>query len=99
MSSSGNKLLAENQRMFRYANEKLRERIIDAGISDHRHIPFLCECADEGCEGRIEATLDEYAQAHFVRNQYFALPGHPRIESEESIEENGRYDVMRKTLE
>jgi len=90
---------AENQRTFRYANEKLRERIIDGGISDHRHIPFFCECADKACQGRIEATLDEYEQAHFLRNQYFSLPHHLRVEGEEPIEENGRYDVVTKALE
>ena len=99
MSGSRDERLAENQLMFRHANEKLRERIIDSGITDHRHIPFFCECADKGCQGRIEATLDEYEQAHFLRNQYFSLPGHRRMASEETIEENGRYDVLTKALE
>lgn len=91
--------LVENQRMFRYANERLRERIVEGGITDHRHIPFLCECAEEACQGRIEATIDEYEQAHLLRNQYFSLPGHLRVEGEESIEENGRYDVLTKELD
>lgn len=99
MSGSRQERLVENQQMFRYANERLRERIIEAGVSDHRHIPFLCECAEEACHGRIEATLEEFEQAHFLRNQYFSLPGHARVDGEEAIEENGRYDVLTKALE
>jgi len=99
MTGSRGERERENQRMFRYANERLRERVIEAGVSDHRHIPFLCECPEEDCQGRIEATLDEFEQAHFLRNQYFSLPGHARTEGEEALEENGRYDVLTKALE
>jgi hypothetical protein len=87
---------AENQVMFRHANELLNERVIEAGTTDHRHVPFLCECADEDCMGRIDATLDEFEDAHITSDRYFILPGHRRIEFEEAIEKNGRYEVVVK---
>ncbi len=99
MGGSRKERLIENQEMFRYAKEKLRDRVVESGITDHRHIPFLCECGEEACQGRIEVTLDEYEQAHFLRNQYFALPGHLRVAGEESMEDNGRYDVLTTALE
>ena len=88
--------LARNQETFRYANGRLRERVLAAGVTDHRHVPFFCECADEGCTGRISATLDEFEEAHVTSAHFFALPGHLRIAAEEAIEENGRYEVLIK---
>ena len=88
--------MRESQESFRYANERLRECISGAGIVDHRHIPFLCECADEDCLGRINATMDEFEQAHATYDEYFILPGHSRMRGEVAIEENGRYDVVTK---
>jgi len=82
--------------MFRQANERLRNQVVGAGTTDHRHVPFFCECADEACHGRVEATLDEFEEAHMTYDHYFILPGHARIEGEESIEDNRRYQVVVK---
>jgi hypothetical protein len=88
--------LIENQEKFRYANERLRSLVIDAGTADHRHVPFFCECADEGCEGRLNATLDEFEEAHVTSQHFFILPGHLTLEDEDAIEQNGRYEVVTK---
>jgi hypothetical protein len=88
--------MLENQETFRNANERLRERVIDAGTTDHRHVPFFCECADDACHGRLNATLDEFEDAHLTSSHYFILPGHPRMEGEDAVEENGRYEVVTK---
>jgi hypothetical protein len=88
--------MLESQETFRYANERLRELVVGAGTTDHRHIAFLCECADGDCHGRLNATLDEFEDAHLTSQHYFILPGHPTMESEEAIEQNGRYEVVTK---
>ena len=88
--------MVENQERFRYANERLRNLVVDAGTSDHRHISFFCECADESCSEKLRATLDEFEEAHFTSQQFFILPGHLTIPGEEPIEENGRYEVVTK---
>jgi len=85
-----------NQESFRYANERLRGLVIDAGATDHRHIAFFCECADEDCHGRLNATLDEFDDAHLTSQHYFILPRHLRMDGEEAVEENGRYEVVTK---
>ena len=86
----------EHQDMFRNANERL-ERVISETVSrDHRHIGFFCECADEGCWERLSATADEFDDAHLTSQHYFILPGHPRMDGEEAVEENGRYEVVTK---
>ena len=66
--------MLENQETFRYANERLRELVVRAGTTDHRHIAFLCECADRACHGRLNATVDEFEDAHLTSQHYFILP-------------------------
>lgn len=88
--------MLENQQTFRYANERLRELLIDSGTTDHRHVPFFCECADEICSGRLNATIDEFEEAHVTSQHYFILPWHSRMDGEDAIEENGRYEVVTK---
>jgi hypothetical protein len=88
--------MVENQISFRHANEVMKEQMVDAGTVDHRHVPFFCECADGDCLGRLNATLEEFEDAHLSSDHYFILPGHVRVVGEESIEENGRYEVVIK---
>jgi hypothetical protein len=57
----------------------MRQQLIEAGTTDHRHVPFFCECAGK-CHGRLKAIL----------------PRHFRIGGEETIEQNGRYEVVVK---
>jgi hypothetical protein len=87
--------LAQNQESFRDANERLGEAVSRANL-DGNIIPFLCECADEFCLGRIELSLSQYKDAHLLPNSYVILPGHPRIEDEEVIEHLGTFLVVQK---
>ena len=85
--------LVENQRIFRGANERLQEI---AQVSDGRRVPFLCECASIECLGRIEASLSEFVLIHENRARYFILPGHLRVNGEEILSANERYEVVEK---
>lgn len=58
----------------------------------------MIEAADFGCLGRVEASFLEYEEAHGGNDRYFILPGHPRIEGEDIVSENGRYEVVSKAL-
>jgi hypothetical protein len=87
--------LVQNQREFRYANEKLE--LLSAEMTDDGQlIPFLCECADDHCLGRIEITISRYADTHEDRHHYVVLPGHPRVEGEETVEDNDYYQIVSK---
>jgi hypothetical protein len=87
----------QNQREFRYANERLSNVLThpNAGL-DGRLIPFFCECADRACLGRITITADRYEGIHLDDRDYVILPGHLRISGEEILEENGYYEVVQK---
>jgi hypothetical protein len=94
VTASRDERLAANQRSFREANERLQEL---AEVDADRLVPFLCECADMDCLGRVEATLEEFDDAHLGANNYFLLPGHRRIEGEEILSENGRFEIVAKS--
>jgi hypothetical protein len=46
----------------------------------------------------VEATLDQYEEAHFARDDYFILRDHQRVEGEEIIGKEDGYDIVRKAL-
>jgi hypothetical protein len=85
----------ENQRMFRDANERLQETL-DGQVPFGTVIPFLCECADDECRGRIEMNGSDYDAIHIDRDLYIIIPGHPRSAGEEVVGENHSYDIVRK---
>jgi hypothetical protein len=87
--------LTQAQALFRTANERLLERAEDY-VEDGASIPFLCECADEACLGRIELTMAQYRGVRAERNRYLILPGHPRIEREHVVEDNGHFQIVEK---
>jgi hypothetical protein len=91
--SSRDDRLAENQRTFRTANE----RLIDlAQPRDGQRVPFLCECADIECLGRVEASLGEFEVIHEDPGRYFIVPGHALVQGEGVLSSNDRYQVVRK---
>jgi hypothetical protein len=89
-----NQRLAENQHLFRTANERLGERVETYGIVDSA--PFLCECADHTCLGRIDLTLVDYRVIRAEPNRFVILPGHAMVEGEKVIGDNGRYLIVEK---
>jgi hypothetical protein len=96
--TSRHERLVENQQSSRYANERMHELVLNQAAVDGHLVPFLCECADNGCGGRIDATLDQYEDAHLNRDDYFIVRDHLRVEGEEIIGGEDGYDIVRKEL-
>ena len=87
----------QNQRENRHANRRLLDvldRSPDTG--DGQLLPFICECADGDCMGRIEITAWRYEDIHSEEHGYVILPGHMRIAGEEIMEQNSYYETVRK---
>jgi hypothetical protein len=87
-----------NQRMFRAANERMEEIIEGLGgqVPYGTVIPFLCECADEECRGRINIDSSEYMGIHLDRDLYIVLRDHPTIDGENVVEQEDGYDIVSK---
>jgi hypothetical protein len=84
--------LRENQRAFRTGNERLNAAV-DAG---EKTIPFLCECIDDTCTDRVELSGQTYSDLHSDESVFVIMSGHPTIEGEVVIEDNGHYHVVKK---
>jgi len=87
----------ENQKIFRLGNERLSIAVDQQEmIPETASVPFLCECADEFCNGRVELERAQWESIASTPNEYVMLPGHPRSEGEVVVGEFDGYDVVRK---
>jgi hypothetical protein len=92
--ASRHERLAENQRTFRRANEAFQE--LAADNADGHKMPFICECADHTCLGRIELSASDYYAIHLDRFQYIILDGHLTISGETLVEQVDGFQVVSK---
>ena len=86
--------MAENESIFRRANERLEQRFRELGAEGLT--PFLCECGDARCTGTIRLTLDEYEAVRGHPAHFAIIRRHQIHEAERVVEENDRYDVVEK---
>jgi hypothetical protein len=63
---------------------------------NERVLPFLCECADDACNGRIDMGIGDYFAAHEASGRYIVLRGHAVIAHEAVIGDRGAFLVMGK---
>jgi hypothetical protein len=83
------------QRASRAANERFHTVLVEAPLVE-RLIPFLCECADADCLGRVEMTLADYGEVHVDREVFVIMRGHATVDGETPIDARDGFDVMRK---
>jgi hypothetical protein len=87
-----------NQRMFRAANERMQQIIegFEGQVPYGTVIPFLCECSDDECRGRININTSDYVGIHIDRDLYIVLHDHPTIDGENVVEQGDGYDIVSK---
>lgn len=94
MASRDDRML-ENEKLFRSANERLRERIEDV-VPSSEPVPFVCECLDELCLERVEMTLDTYHRLRSNPGAFAVAPGHAAPRGEVVVEDHGDFQVVQK---
>lgn len=100
------KKLAENEVVFRKANEKVQKALEDAlkeaeeyGIdAPDTDIPLhlFCECADDKCLERVVLTIAKYNELHPNPATFVILPGHEVAQIEKIIKKTKDYYVVEK---
>src|SRR3954451_15427733 len=93
--STRNERREENQRQFQDANQRLHDAV-ENRVREDRAIPFLCECADEECAGRVEVSLSQWQAVAERENRFIILAGHPRTDGEEIVDTLGPYELVEK---
>jgi len=91
----GNEWLIENQQTVRSANERLTALAAGVVAADQL-VPFLCECADGTCLGRVDMRVAEYDEIHSDRNQYSIIHDHELANGEAVVEERTLFDIVSK---
>jgi hypothetical protein len=87
--------LAENESHFRGANERIKQRAREALLVEEL-VPFLCECPDADCDGRVMLSLSQYERVRSDGELFVVLAGHERLEIEHVVERGDTYVVVRK---
>jgi hypothetical protein len=87
----------QNQKVFRMGNERFRDAVDEQEmIPETARVPFLCECADEFCNGRVELERTQWESIASNPNEYVMLAGHMRSEGEVVVGEFDGYNIVRK---
>lgn len=87
--------VAQNQEVFRQANEILAD-VAEPAADSERWFPFICECADLGCMGELPLSLDEYRHIRGRPDHYAILPGHEATDIERVVERGNRFAIVEK---
>jgi hypothetical protein len=83
------------QRVARTANERMQEAI-DGQVPHGIVIPFLCECADIECLGRINMNASDYEGIHVDRDLFIVLRDHPTVEGDSVVGQEDGYNIVSK---
>jgi hypothetical protein len=59
--------------VFRKANERIAAKARELGMDSP--IPFLCECSDRCCLGRVPLLIEEYGEARAAPQRYVTMAG------------------------
>jgi hypothetical protein len=87
--------LRENQETFRLANKAL-EAAVGERVAAADRVPFLCECADETCMGRVDLTLEDYREVRAHKKYFVMLPDHTRSRGEDVVARRDGYQITEK---
>jgi len=86
--------IARTEALFRDVNERIAE---SAGRFEAERAEFVCECGDQSCTERVNATLDEYERARTNGTHFLLRPGHEDGRVERVIEQTGaRLTIVEK---
>jgi hypothetical protein len=86
--------IARTEALFRSVNERIAESAARFSASSTR---FVCECSDQACTERVEATLDEYEGVRAEPTHFLLRPGHEDTRVERVVERRGtRHAVVQK---
>jgi hypothetical protein len=88
---------AENEALFRRANEQIEERLGELTLEGGRS-PFLCECEDTTCRDVLRLTREEYEAVREHPRRFIVAFGHPLTHAR-IVERRDEYLVVEKTGE
>jgi hypothetical protein len=110
METPLHKKLAQNEVIFRQANEKAIDELeeinnsaLENGDLELIHdtdiaLQFFCECSNEDCVDRIKLKPSAYQEVHQNSSQFIVLPGHNMLKIEKIVQSYPTYLVVEKII-
>ena len=94
MTGDRERLIAENEALFRAANERAStwEERARAEATEL----YFCECADPQCTEKVGLTFTDYERVRSDSSWFFVVPGHEVADVERVIEDHGDWVVIEK---
>jgi hypothetical protein len=90
---------AENERLFRGVNEKVKDlnEVFEAVTEDPGE--FICECDDLECQAMVFLAVSEFERIHANERHFILVPGHEAgLEFERVVERCDGYVVVEKRV-
>lgn len=90
--------LAENQSIFRVANEGMEKAAASHHFARDQGVPFLCECADPACREIVMLSLEDYERVRAQPSWFLLVAGHEDAEAayERIVEAEHGYAIVEK---
>ena len=86
--------IARTEALFRAVNERIAEA---AQRFDSDDAAFVCECSDEACTERVDASHVEYERARAHSTHFLIRPGHEDTRLERVVERRGnKFAIVEK---
>jgi hypothetical protein len=83
----------QTEDVVRSANDRIAEKAREIGW--RFPVPFVCECSDIRCFGRLELTLEAYEELRAHPQCYLTVPGH-EVAGAVVIEQTERFVLAEK---
>ena len=93
MTTTEAERLARTEALFREVNERIAET---AERFEAEETNFVCECGDQTCTTRVEATLEEYERIREDGATFLLVPGHEDERIEAVVEVEGDRAIVEK---
>jgi hypothetical protein len=88
---------AKNESIFREANEKLEDKVVELLLFEER-TPYLCECDAPSCTAIIRLTIPEYEAVRRNPRQFIVTAEHDSA-PDLIVERHKGFMVIQKTGE
>jgi hypothetical protein len=85
--------IARTETVFRHVNERIAETADNFGSDETQ---FVCECADPGCQHRLEVPLEEYEEVREDATHFLVAHGHEVPRYERVLTHRRGYAIVQK---
>jgi hypothetical protein len=86
--------VGRNEALFRSLNERIED--VSRRFLEPTPLSIVCECGNGDCTERIPVATPAYEAVRAESTTFFVVPGHELPDTEDVIDRQGRYLVVRK---